>query len=121
MTTYSKRQLARLAAGQCLKCTNVRTALEGHTRDLCAPCAEKSRARQLKASRLKRGIPVDAPIRKRKRGPRKDHVSDIERSDVFLPDLAPGVRPKRKQMYGSLTLEEIRRETSKLPLKPPGK
>ena len=45
-------------------------------------------------------------------------------SDEYNPEVLDTGKPRRKAseiLYGSLTLEEIRRATSALPLKPPGK
>lgn len=123
------RRRRLLVAGMCIKCMGNRTAVPGHTADRCAGCADKARTAQLARVRKQRGTPLDRPIVGGKRGPRGSHVSLIKRSDEYNPDayapLKPGPkkgsRSKSKSKYGKLSLEDIRRATSTLPLKPPGK
>lgn len=113
----------RLAAGACTRCGKARTAEPGHTSEACAPCAERVRTRRRTRYRAKRGTPIDAPVKYATNGGRGPSP-DIPRTDEYDPDAVPVARPRRKAseiFHGSLTLDEIRRATSALPLKPPGK
>lgn len=112
----------RLVAGACVRCGMARTDWPGYTSAECAACADKTRTRQRNKARTKRGIPLDAPV-KPSRGGAKPRP-EIPRSDEYRPELLDGVGPRRKAteiFYGSLTLDDIHRATSALPLKPPGK
>jgi hypothetical protein len=69
----------------------------------------------------KRGIPLDAPVKQHTGGRKPD--PSIPRSNEYKPELyTPRAKRKASEIfYGSLTLKDIRRATSALPLKPPGK
>jgi hypothetical protein len=112
----------RLAAGACTRCGKPRTELPGHTSDSCAKCAERRREQARNRERTKRGIPIDAPVKVSKGGAKPSPKT--KRSDEYNAKLLDAGKPRRKAseiLYGSLTLEDIRRATSALPLKPPGK
>lgn len=115
------RRDKRLAAGLCTLCPRPRTHSPGYKSDVCAGCAERRRDAQRKRTRAKRGVPIDAPVKPHSGGRKPD--PSIERSDEYKPQLyTPQKKRKASEiLYGSLTLEDIRRATSALPLKPPGK
>lgn len=92
---YRKRLVAE---GKCQRCARPRgDDIEGSTRTLCGACAKRNRD----AERKKNGTPLDAPV--------KPHHETRSRA------------PKVPRNYGSLTIDDIRRATSALPLRPPGK
>jgi hypothetical protein len=132
------RRQRMLAAGMCIRCMGPRCAVLGYTSDRCEACASKARAESVAQARKKRGTSPDRPLVPGKRGPRANLMSTLNRSDEYKPEtykpLRPGNRkprqtephaapkaPKKHGRYGTLTLEDIRRATSVLPLKPPGK
>lgn len=92
-----ERRKRLIAEGKCQRCACLRDDVEGSTRTLCGACAKRNRD----AERKKNGTPIDAPV--------KPHRETRSRA------------PKVPRSYGSLTIDDIRRATSALPLKPPGK
>ena len=145
------KQLELLAVGLCSLCKAVRAEVEGYTRNLCATCAKRDRVRKQVKYRKKKGLDVNAPVIPYNLSSKESVVPPIEQSTVQPKQAkaakrvvvkvtkakwkaSPAVCRKRKIVaaaidsppaikthYGTLSIEDIARATSDLPLKPPGK
>ena len=145
------KQLELLAAGLCSLCKAVRTEVEGYTRNLCAKCAERDRVRKRVKYRKQKELDVSAPVIPYNRSSKENEALPIEQVATHPKQAKeakrvvakvkkakwkafPAVPRKRKLVstaiestpvvkthYGTLSIDDIARATSTLPLKPPGK
>jgi len=63
-----RRQKELLAQGVCIACGAAPTGGKGGTKHRCPVCAEKTREAARAKYRIRKGIPLDAPLSKKGRG-----------------------------------------------------
>ena len=105
------RRRRLLAAGMCIACKSARCDLPGFTSDRCAICSQKQREFALERMRRKRGTSADLPIVAKRRGPRENGMTLLNRSDVYEPEKYKAFQSGRRKRGQKARLVEPRKSS----------